>query len=65
MTELALINTASRTAEAPPGDGKHLRLPDQTNARAIRRRPLPAAPGVLAPAEQTHRWKPLGGNEKV
>ena len=49
MTELALINTASRTAEAPPEDGKYLRLPDQPNARAIRRRLLPAAPGKARP----------------
>jgi hypothetical protein len=49
MTELALINTASRTAEAPPKDGKYLPLPDQTNARAIRRRPLPATPGQARP----------------
>jgi hypothetical protein len=49
MTELALINTASRTAEAPPEGGKYLRLHDQTNALAIRRRLLPAAPGKARP----------------
>jgi hypothetical protein len=49
MTELALINTASRKAEAPPEDGKYLRLPDQPNARAIRLRLLPAAPGKARP----------------
>jgi hypothetical protein len=31
MTELALINTASRTAEAPPEDGKYLRLPEEAD----------------------------------
>ena len=49
MTELALINTASRTAEAPPEDGKYLRLPDRPRAWAIHLRLLPAAPGKARP----------------
>jgi hypothetical protein len=50
MTELVLINTASRTAEAPPEDGKYLRLPDRPRAWAIRLGLLPPRPARHAPS---------------
>ena len=67
MTELALINTASRTAEAPPEDGKYLRFPDQTEefCKAPGKPCDHLVPGELPRAGRQAHIRPVGEAEQL